>query len=37
MPFDFEEKQKGKRRMKSIKLIVAYPQPKDVSAFGKIY
>ena len=23
--------------MKSVKLIVAYPQPKDVSAFDKIY
>jgi uncharacterized protein (TIGR02118 family) len=23
--------------MKSIKLIVAYPQPKDISAFDKIY
>jgi uncharacterized protein (TIGR02118 family) len=23
--------------MKSVKLIVAYPQPKDVSAFEKIY
>jgi uncharacterized protein (TIGR02118 family) len=37
MQLDFKENGKENIRMKSIKLIVAYPQPKDIPAFDKIY